>query len=107
MSVITPTELAQRLQSETPPCLLDVRHPGEHEFVALPNSKLIPLPDLGERVDEIKDWMDRDIVVYCHHGIRSAHAIGFLRAIGFQRLANLSGGIDRWSQEVQPDMPRY
>lgn len=87
--------------------LLDVREVAEHEFVALPESTLIPLGELPERVDEIADWKDKEVVVYCHHGVRSLHAIAFLKAQGFQKVRNLTGGIDRWSLEVDPEAPRY
>ena len=104
---VTPTELAERLRSEAPPHLLDVREENEHAFCALPESRLLPLSELGERVEELADWRTAEVVVYCHHGVRSAHAIGYLRQLGFQRLLNLSGGIDRWSLEVDPSVPRY
>jgi rhodanese-related sulfurtransferase len=104
---MTPQELAAKLQSPTPPRLLDVRQPEEHALVALPNSTLIPLGELMLRADEIDEWKDEEVVVYCHHGIRSAQAIAQLRALGFANLHNLSGGIDRWSLEVDPQAPRY
>ena len=107
MSSVTPAQLAVQLGSDSPPALLDVRNPGEHAYAALPGSRLIPLGELAERIDELEDWRERDVVVYCHHGIRSAHAIAFLRTQGFGRLANLSGGIDRWSEEVDTTLPRY
>ena len=97
-----PKELAAKLQSATPPHLLDVREPEEHEFVALPNSTLIPLGQLASRIDEIEEWKDEEIVVYCHHGIRSLNAIGQLKHFGFSKLLYLAGGIDRWSMEVDP-----
>ena len=104
---VSPSELANQLGSTTPPVLLDVREPGEHAFVHLPGSILIPLSELAERADELNAMRDRSIVVYCHHGVRSAHAIGLLRTLGFTRLWNLSGGIDRYSLEVDPGLPRY
>ena len=104
---MTTYELKQQLQSSHPPRLLDVREPWEHSRAALPDSRLIPLGDLPLRVGELDDWKDDDIVVYCHHGIRSAHAIGFLRSQGMQRLQNLAGGIDAWSAEIDPRVPRY
>ncbi len=107
MNQITPTQLAERLEQPDPPALLDVRELEEHNFVALPSSNLIPLGELAERSDEINSWKDREIVVYCHHGIRSMHAIGYLKSQGFQRLLNLAGGIDRWSLEVDSAAPRY
>lgn len=107
MNRVTPAELSERLRSTEPPVLLDVREPEEHSLCALPGSRLIPLADLPERVGELADWKDRDLVVYCHHGVRSAHAIGFLHSAGFAHLTNLSGGIDRWSLEVDSSLPRY
>lgn len=104
---MTPLELAGKLNSSNPPRLLDVREPEEHTFVALPNSTLIRLGELLSRADEIEDWRDEQIVVYCHHGIRSAQAVAQLRAIGFADVENLSGGIDRWTNEVDPTLPRY
>ena len=104
---VFPAELAAKLKAPNPPHLLDVRQPEEHEFVALPNSTLIPLGELMARADEIEDWKDEEIVVYCHHGIRSLNAIGQLKHMGFTQLRNLAGGIDRWSTDVDPKLPRY
>lgn len=104
---ISAQELAEHLRSANPPHLLDVRQVEENEFAALPNSTLIPLGDLATRVDEIEDWKDEEIVVYCHHGIRSLNAIGQLRHFGFTKLRNLAGGIDRWSTDVDKSVPRY
>ena len=104
---MTPKELAEKLHSTTPPRLLDVREPDEHAFAALPNSTLIPLGELSARADEIEDWKDAEVVVYCHHGIRSAQAVAQLRAVGFGNVHNLSGGIDRWTDDVDSTLPRY
>lgn len=104
---MSPRELDQALRSPTPPRLLDVREPEEHAFVSLPGSVLIPLGELAYRAGEIENWKDNEVVVYCHHGIRSLNAIGQLRHFGFQRLRNLAGGIDRWTTEVDPSLPRY
>jgi rhodanese-related sulfurtransferase len=104
---ILPQELAARINGHDAPKLLDVREPEEHELAALPNSKLIPLGQLSVRASEIASWKNEEIVVYCHHGIRSRHAIQFLEQLGFERLLNLSGGIDQWSAQVDPKVPRY
>ncbi len=104
---MTSTDVAAALASGTPPRLLDVREVEEHELVALPGSKLIPLGQIPERIAEIELWKQDEVVVYCHHGVRSLHAIGWLRQQGFTNLRNLSGGIDRWSVEVDPSLPRY
>lgn len=104
---LSPAELAEWLQAANPPVLLDVREVEEHHFAALPDSKLIPLREIPDRVSELEAWKDRDVVVYCHHGVRSLHAIGWLRQQGFAKLRNLSGGIDAWSREVDASVPRY
>jgi rhodanese-related sulfurtransferase len=104
---ISAAELAERLRSDNPPMLLDVREVGEHEMAALPDSKLIPLAQVPFRVGEIADWKERDVVIYCHHGVRSLMAIGWLKLRGFSKLHNLTGGIDRWSVEVDTNCPRY
>ena len=104
---ISPRELSGHLKSSAPPRLLDVREIDEHQFAALPGSILIPLGELAARWEEIKDWKSDEIVVYCHHGIRSLNAIGQLRHFGFTRLRNLAGGIDRWSTDVDAGLPRY
>ena len=104
---ISPTELAEALSKPQPPRLLDVREQEEHDLVALPDSTSIPLGEIGARSDEIADWRDEEIVVYCHHGIRSLNAIAQLRHFGFSKLRNLAGGIDRWTTEVDSTLPRY
>jgi len=85
--------------------VLDVREPHEVEICTLDDSKLIPLGELPERVNEL-DTVD-DIVVYCHTGGRSLRATRFLRTMGFLRAKNLKGGIDAWAEKHDPDMPRY
>lgn len=108
MSVqISAMELSSRLAGADSPMLLDVREPEEHELVHLPGSRLIPLGQLASRVGEVADWRTREVVVYCHHGIRSQYAIAFLAQHGFGQLLNLSGGIDAWSREVDRSSPRY
>jgi rhodanese-related sulfurtransferase len=104
---IHPKDLARRLREPNPPRLLDVRQPEENAFASLPGTRLIPLDELPLRAGELRDWQGEEIVVYCHHGIRSLRAIGFLRQMGFERLLNLEGGIDAWSAEVDPSVPRY
>ena len=107
-SSISAPDLARRLLEPAPPLLLDVRQPEEHEFVALPDSRLLPLNELPDRAAaELAAWKDAEIVVYCHHGMRSQRAIAILRTLGFTRLCNLTGGIDAWSVEVDPSRRRY
>ena len=85
--------------------LLDVREPHEHQIARLPGAVLIPLGSLPARLAEIDS--SRPLVVYCHHGLRSLHAVELLRGSGFARALSLRGGIDAWSREVDPGVPRY
>lgn len=107
MNIISPSQLAARLREPAPPQLLDVREPEELTIAALPGAYHIPLGELAERIEELEAKRHLDWVVVCHHGVRSAMATGFLSANGFSRACNLSGGIDRWSLEVDPSVPRY
>jgi rhodanese-related sulfurtransferase len=104
---ITAGELAELLKSEKPPRLLDVREPEEFAICSLPGAVLMPLGQVPDQVEELEAWRDEPTVVYCHHGMRSQHAIEFLRHVGFTKLANLTGGIDAWAREVDPNMPKY
>jgi adenylyltransferase/sulfurtransferase len=101
---LTPRELAALLDRPAPPCLIDVREPFEDAMARIQGARLIPLRTLATALDAIP--RDREVVVYCHHGVRSAHAVEFLRARGIAA-RNLTGGIDRWSVEVDPSVPRY
>ncbi len=102
---ITPEALAARLKTGDAPYLLDVREPFEHRIARIDGATLIPLGTLETALGEIP--RDREIVVYCHHGMRSRAAADLLGDSGFPRVRNLTGGIDRWSREVDPSMPRY
>jgi rhodanese-related sulfurtransferase len=105
---ISPTQLAARLKgpAEERPALLDVRFEREAQIVSLPDSLLIPLPELEERADELEALRGRPVVVYCHHGVRSLSGAAFLNALGFEAVS-LRGGIDAYSDEVDPALPRY
>lgn len=104
MRHLRPAQLKDALKSENPPFLLDVREPWEHEIAAIPGDHLIPMADVPSRVDELP--RDRDVVVYCHHGVRSMQVAYFLYVQGLN-VINLLGGIDAWSMEADPDTPRY
>lgn len=85
--------------------LLDVREPWERELAVIEPSLHIPLNEVVQRTAELP--RDLQIVVYCHAGTRSAMVASYLERHGFPAVANLSGGIDTWSLEVDPDVPRY
>src|SRR5690242_3794874 len=107
MKQIEARELARKLAAKEPVCLIDVRQPWEHEIAALPNSQLIPLPELLNRHGEIQPAIGALVVLYCHHGIRSISAAALLERLGIPETASLVGGIDAWSREVDPHVPTY
>jgi rhodanese-related sulfurtransferase len=102
---IDPITLSQRLQSDNPPAILDVREDWEVETAAVDGAILIPLGELMRRVGEVP--RDRPLAVMCHHGGRSAQATAWLRSQGFANAMNLSGGIDAWARMVDPNVARY
>jgi rhodanese-related sulfurtransferase len=103
---ITATELKQRLDNGEDIQIIDVREQNEYDFARIPNSKLIPLAQVINRMNEIDP--DRETVVHCKGGGRSARAIEALRRAGFEgKLLNLKGGILGWSNEVDPSVPKY
>jgi adenylyltransferase/sulfurtransferase len=104
---IKPSELRDRLKVDPPPFLLDVREPFEWDIVNLSDlgAFLIPLGELSERIAELPS--DREIVVHCRSGVRSAKAADILSDSGFSGLYNLNGGILGWIDEVDPCLPKY
>ncbi|MEP6619226.1 MAG: molybdopterin-synthase adenylyltransferase MoeB [bacterium] len=102
---ITPERLSARLRNGPAIAVLDVREPYEWAIARLPEARLIPLGSLPNAVNTLD--RDAEIVVYCHHGMRSAAAAEWLRDNGFGRVLNLVGGIDRWSLDVDPSVRRY
>jgi len=102
---LEPRQVQELLAKDKKAVLLDVREPHEYEIVRIEGSRLIPLSELHLRASEL-DTADT-IVVHCHHGPRSLQAIKTLERFGFKKLKHLHGGIDRWAQEVDPEMARY
>lgn len=92
------------LDSVEPPQLVDCREPFEWRVARLPRATLIPLRELAERAHELDP--SRPVLIYCHHGIRSLHAAVLLEGEGFVTMS-LRGGIDAWSVQVDPALPRY
>ena len=105
MDEITPQDLKARLDGNDRPVLVDVRDDWETKLCRLDNALHIPMEELEFRTDELNPA--DDIVVYCHHGVRSAAVADYLRRLGFTRVRNLSGGLDAWARAVEPTMRRY
>lgn len=106
MNEITPAELKQRLDNGDDIQIIDVREPNEFEIGRIPGSVLIPLGQVMGRMSEIDP--NRETVVHCKMGGRSARAIMGLTQAGFTgKLSNLTGGIIGWSNDVDPSVPKY
>ena len=102
---IGPAELRAEHRRNPNLVLLDVREPFEWDIAHINGARLIPLGQLPARLQELNGH--DDIVAYCHIGARSARAAEILRAAGFSKVRSLEGGIDAWSREVEPNLPRY
>jgi adenylyltransferase/sulfurtransferase len=85
--------------------LIDVREPHEYQICNIPGSKLIPLGEVGRRLNELDP--NADIVIHCKSGMRSARACAILKGAGFQQVRNMKGGILAWSDQVDPTVPKY
>ncbi len=105
---ITVAELAawRADASRAAPLLLDVRNEDEFEVCRLDDATLIPLPELEARVAELEPFRGRPIACLCHHGVRSLGASSYLRQLGFEA-TSVAGGIEAWSVEIDPRVPRY
>ena len=102
---ITPIEVAARLRRDDRPFLLDVREPNEWDIGHLPGAVRISVNELQGRMNELDTA--REMVVYCRSGVRSGRAVDMLRTAGFRKVKNMTGGILRWSDEVDPSIPKY
>ncbi|HKT65257.1 rhodanese-like domain-containing protein [Burkholderia sp. 22313] len=107
MQILTPAMLAQWLgdPARPAPVVLDVREPWEISTAQIAGSVSIPMQQIPARSEELDD--EAEIVCVCHHGMRSAQVAMFLESRGFTKLYNLQGGIDAWSRDVDPSVPRY
>lgn len=104
---ITPGDLSARMGAGEKFLLVDVRQPEEHALAKINGGILIPLPELMGRVGEVEPHDDVRIVVYCHHGVRSVTGAAILERAGHGDVLSLAGGIDAWSCQVDPTVPRY
>jgi sulfur-carrier protein adenylyltransferase/sulfurtransferase len=87
--------------------LLDVRKPEEYAIAHIPGARLIPLADLPAALEQLRMDADLPIVTHCHKGVRSLQAAAFLRQQGFDDVRSMAGGIDAWSERIDPTVPRY
>jgi rhodanese-related sulfurtransferase len=102
---ITPTDVKARLDRGENLVFVDVREPWEQQVCKIAGARLIPLGSLAASLQSLPD-VD-EVICYCHHGMRSLDAAAWLRFQGIEKAKSLAGGIERWSLEVDPSIPRY
>lgn len=102
---MAPLQLKSYLGQATSPLLLDVREPWEFDICSIDNSILIPMGQIPTKLEQLNP--QQEIVVICHHGIRSAQVCHYLEHQGFDQLINLSGGVEAWARDVDINMAVY
>ena len=107
MTEITVREVKAKLDAGEPLHLLDVRERTEVAMCALPGAEQIPMMSLFLGIKKTAAAQGAEIVVYCHHGVRSLEAMKFLKMQGFENVKSMAGGIDEWATAVDPGMTRY
>jgi rhodanese-related sulfurtransferase len=100
-------ELQIRLAEGQPLLLLDCREQDEHNLVCIKGDTLLPMSELVDRQSELTGQENCPTIVYCHHGLRSQRVAAWLREQGFTAVQSLTGGIDSWAEEIDPEMMRY
>ncbi|WP_455205815.1 rhodanese-like domain-containing protein [Kaarinaea lacus] len=98
-------ELKQLMDENANPVLLDVREAWEYSICHIQGSKLVPMREIHNAIDELDP--SQPTVVICHHGIRSQQVCFLLNRMGFNKLYNLRGGVQAWANEIDPAMPTY
>ena len=105
---LTAAEVKRRLDAGERLHLIDVRQPEEHAIARIEGSQLVPMAEIPNHLQELEERADEaPLVVFCHHGMRSANVVQWLRGQGITECQNMAGGIDAWSTDVDPAVPRY
>jgi adenylyltransferase/sulfurtransferase len=102
---ITPSEVKSLLNRNENLLLVDVREPWETQLCSLPGAQLIPMGAIPANLQKLD--VEGDVICYCHHGVRSLDVAVWLRSQGVTGAKSMTGGIDRWSAEIDPTVPRY
>jgi rhodanese-related sulfurtransferase len=103
---LTPQEVQRRLKTGEKLRLIDVREPHEFQLASIEGSELIPMRTVPQALDSLRQE-GSGMVIFCHHGMRSLQVAQWLREQGIEECASMAGGIDRWSREIDPAVPRY
>ena len=100
-------DVQQRLADGQQFTLLDCREVDEQQLVSIEGAASLPMSQLAQRLRELDGKENEELIVYCHHGIRSAQVVSWLRQQGFTQAFSMAGGIDTWAREIDPGMTRY
>lgn len=105
---VSASEAKSRLSAANPAALIDVREPAEFTIAHITGSQLIPMQHVPAELQRLEGIADeRDLLILCHHGVRSLQVAAWLRERGIENCFSVSGGIDQWSREIDPEVPRY
>jgi rhodanese-related sulfurtransferase len=105
---LTPRDVSARMNAGAPTVLIDVREPQEFSLCRIEGSELVPMNTVPGELQRLESLADAgDIITICHHGVRSLQVAYWLRQQGVENCFSMSGGIDRWSLEIDPSVPRY
>lgn len=104
---VTPREVQTMRERGLPLRLIDIREPLEHDICRIDGARLIPMRSIPEHLNELDDGDESPIIVFCHRGVRSLMVVDWLRKQGVGNCQSMAGGIDYWSLQVDPSVPRY
>jgi rhodanese-related sulfurtransferase len=103
---ITVLEIKRRLDAGEVLNLIDVREPEEYLVCRINGASLIPMRQIPQQLESLEDSA-APLILFCHHGVRSLNVVAWLREQGLADCQSMAGGIDAWSREVDPAVPRY
>ena len=99
---------ASRLVKADEAVLIDVREPEEYATARIDGARLMPMQSVPAELEKLRELAEEfSLIIVCHHGVRSLQVASWLRSQGLQNCCSMAGGIDRWSQEIDPTVPRY
>ena len=104
---ISPQDVARMRREGGDFVLIDCRTPEEHETARIDGAMLVPMQELSVRIGELRRFEDRPLVIFCHKGKRAMSVTAVLRELGFENVRSMAGGIHRWSEEIDPAVPKY
>ncbi len=104
---VTPRQVKAALEEGEALVLIDCRTPEEHRVARIEGAELVPMQDIPSRLQELAAHAEQRVVVHCHHGSRSMQVAAFLRQHDFEDVRSMAGGIDLWSVDIDPAVPRY